>query len=67
MTNQDIYALLLNVDHGYSLIEEEYELLFHVTSITWSNIRELPKSLRFMKNVSNLDLRGTRVRDISAL
>ncbi len=67
MTNQDIYALLLNVDHGYSLIEEEYELLFHVTSITWSNIRELPKSLRFMKNVSNLDLRGTRVSDISAL
>ena len=67
MTDQEIYKLLINVDNGYKLTEEEYQELSCVTSISWNKIYRLPRNIGILKDVTNLDLSWTDVSDISTL
>ena len=68
MTDKDIYELLITVDKGYTLTKEENQQLSSVTSITWKNILELPKSICMLTSLKELDLGQNRnLSDISPL
>ena len=67
MTNQEIFELLINIDNGYKLTRKEYKQLSYITSITWRIVQELPYSMCLLKNLIKLDLKNTKVSDISAL
>lgn len=68
MTDQEIYRLLINDEHGYRLTEEEYQQLSFASSITWRNIVELPRNMGLLKSVTNLDLSwNSNLSDISVL
>lgn len=68
MTDQEIFELLINVDHGYKLTREEHQQLASVTSITLKHIIALPRNIGLLTSVTNLDLSYNRkLSDISAL
>ena len=68
MTNQDIYALLMDIDNGYIPTDIEYQELEAVREIEWEYVDRLPKSIVLLENVTALSLRHCRgVIDVSVL
>ena len=67
MTNQEIYELLMDVDQGRALTEQEMCQLALIKNIRWRGIEQLPKSMVFLSSLEKLDLHNTGVTDVSAL
>lgn len=67
MSDQGIYKLLIEVDHGRRLTRAQVRLINSVTSIKWDNVNELPKSIRSLKALKKLNLHNAQVSDISVL
>ena len=65
--NQDIYDLLIRIDKGCLLTEEEQQRLSSVTSLKWHNIAKLPNSVRMLESLKRLEISNNTIRDISAL
>ena len=64
-----VLGLLRRIDEGYLLTDIEKQELSNVGRINWSlsDLSELPKSLGLLTSLTSLDLRGSKVIDISAL
>ena len=69
LNDKEIYELLLRIDDGYYITDDEKKGLSSVTSIDWIgvNIVKLPKSLRWLTSLYTLDLSYTPVEDIRML
>ena len=69
LNDKQIYYLLCRIDKGYSVTEAEKIMLSSVINISWNgrDYIELPNSIRKLTSLSELDLSGTQVSDISAL
>ncbi len=67
MTDWEVYKLLKKIDEGYVPSEKERRRLSSIKSISWDDIFKLPKSISMLSGLMELELRGTRISDISAL
>lgn len=65
--NQDIYDLLIRIDEGCLITEEEKQRLSSITSLKWHNITKLPNSVRMLESLKRLEISNNTIREISAL
>lgn len=67
MTDQEVYELLLHIDTGYTPTDTENCRLASIEKLTWTSVQELPASIKYLDNITVLDLSNTGVSDIRAL
>lgn len=69
MTIRGVLKLLIRIDNGYKLTKKEYVELQHIKSLKLEQCtnHKVPTSIKYLKNLKELDLTGTEVEDISPL
>ena len=67
MTDQEVYDLLLCIDEGYKPTDSENCWISSIERLTWASVRILPDSMKYLDNITVLDLSNTEVSDIRAL
>ena len=67
LTDWEIYDLLIRIDDGYLITEDEKQVLNSIMSIRWEKINKLPNSMRLLSSLSSFEISNTEISDINAL